>query len=122
MEPHATTVTPEVRLYPACSDRRDPAPRTARARTCETMIVPPPPHAPARLRATTARIGEMKIRNLRLQTTQGRHPDKHLILYGCQQLAVKVAESLAEGLPLDWVRVDLQRVALQGQDEDAAAM
>eukprot|EP00964_Phaeocystis_antarctica_P012810 scaffold7026_cov65-Phaeocystis_antarctica.AAC.9 len=64
----------------------------------------------------------MKIRNLRLQTTQGRHPDKHLILYGCQQLAVKVAESLAEGLPLDWVRVGLQRVALQGQDEDAAAM
>ena len=37
---------------------------------------------------------------------------------GRQQLAVKVAESL-ESLTLDWVRVGLQGVALQGQHEDA---
>ena len=40
---------------------------------------------------------------------------------GCQQLTVKAAESIVEELPLDWVCVDLQGVALQGQDEDAPA-
>ena len=44
-----------------------------------------------------------------------------LVLDGRQQLAVKAAESLAEGLTLDWVCVDLQGVALQRQDEDAPA-
>ena len=41
---------------------------------------------------------------------------------GRQQLAVKVAESVVEELLLDWVRVDLQRLALQGQNEDAPAL
>ena len=40
---------------------------------------------------------------------------------GRQQLAVKAAEAV-EDLPLDWVRVDLQDVALQGQHEDAPAL
>eukprot|EP00964_Phaeocystis_antarctica_P038456 scaffold21994_cov71-Phaeocystis_antarctica.AAC.6 len=59
-----------------------------------------------------------------LHTTQGHHRIKRIRVSasnGYQQLTVKAAESLAEELPLDWVRVDLQRVALQGQDEDAAA-
>ena len=73
---------------------------------------------------TTARIGQMKIHKLRLHATQGHHPDKHprLISDGCQQLAVKAAESFAEGLTLDWVCVDLQGVALQGHHEDAPAL
>ena len=62
---------------------------------------------------------------LPLHTTQGQRPDKCvelLVLDRRQQLAVKAAESIAEELPLDWVRVDLQGVALQGHDEDAPAM
>ena len=58
-------------------------------------------------------LRRVKIHNLRLQTTQGHHPDKHgvLIFDGCQQLAVKEAENVAEELPLDWVSVDLCRVS-----------
>ena len=65
-------------------------------------------------------------------SNQGHHPDNYLpvdgmriiIFDGCQQLTVKEAENVAEGLTLDcaWVRVDLQGVALQGQDEDAPAL
>ena len=53
-------------------------------------------------------------------SSQGHHPDNYLpvdgmriiIFDGCQQLTVKEAENVAEGLTLDWVRVDLQGVAL----------
>ena len=57
-----------------------------------------------------------------LHTTQGHHlldNSRAPVSDGRQQLAVKAAETVAEGLPLDWVRVDLQRVALQEQHEDA---
>ena len=71
-----------------------------------------------------ARIGQMKIQDLRLHTTQGHHPEIHprLILDGRQQLTVNAAEITAEGLTLEWVLVDLQGVALQGHDEDAPAL
>ena len=84
----------------------------------------PAPARPAHVLAQrSARM--IKIHNLRLQTAQGYNPDKKhgvLITDGRQQLAVKAAENVAEELPLDWVRVDLQGVALQGQDEDAPAL
>ena len=85
----------------------------------------PAPARPARVLAQqSARMGRIKIHNPRLQTAQGHHPGKrrHLISDGRQQLAVKAAESTAEGVPLDWVRVDLQGVALQGHHEDAPAL
>ena len=54
-----------------------------------------------------------------LYSNKGYHPDKIRVSFdGRQQLAVKGAEAV-EDLPLDWVRVDLQGVALQGQHEDA---
>ena len=63
-----------------------------------------------------------------LHTTQGHHlianignaraPNSD----GRQQLAVKAAGGFAEDLPLDWVHVDLQGLALQGQHEDAPAL
>ena len=54
-------------------------------------------------------------------TTQGHHLDSTRVRSdGRQKLAVKLAESLEE-LPLVWVRVDLQGVALQGQHEDSPA-
>ena len=59
-----------------------------------------------------------------LHTTQGHNrPDKARVPVsdGRQQLAVKAAESVEE-LTLAWVRVDLQRLALQGQHEDAPAL
>ena len=59
-----------------------------------------------------------------LYTTQGHNrPDKARLPVsdGRQQLAVKAAEDV-EDLPLDWVRVDLQGVALQGQHDDAPAL
>ena len=59
-----------------------------------------------------------------LHTTQGHHFVKKMRVPasdGRQQLAVKAADGIAEGVPLDWVRVDLQGVALQRQDEDAPA-
>ena len=59
-----------------------------------------------------------------LYPKQANHPDNHVIttVYdGRQQLAVKAAE-MVEELTLDWVRVDLQRLALQGQHEDAPAL
>ena len=59
-----------------------------------------------------------------LHTTQGHNrPDKVRLPVsdGRQQLAVKAAETVEE-LTLDWVRVDLQGVALQGQHEDAPAL
>ena len=50
-------------------------------------------------------------------------PDKLPAVYdGRQQLAVKAAKNVTEGLPLDRVRVDLQDVALQGQHDDAPAL
>ena len=61
-----------------------------------------------------------------LYPKQGDHPDKLLAVSdGCQQLAVKAAEAgegLLGTLLLDRVRVDLQRLALQGQHEDAPAL
>ena len=60
----------------------------------------------------------------RLHTTQGHHADEMIRVRASdrrQQLTVKAAESIAEGLTLDWVRVDLQGVALQGHHEDAPA-
>jgi len=59
-----------------------------------------------------------------LHTTQSHHvliaTQVRPVLDGRQQLAVKAAE-IVEDLPLVWVRVDLQGVALQGQHEDAPA-
>ena len=60
-----------------------------------------------------------------LHTTQGHHIVKTTRVPASdrrQQPAVKAAESLAEELPFDWVRVDLQGVALQGQDENVPAL
>ena len=51
----------------------------------------------------------------RLHTTQGHHIAETIRVRasdGRQQLTVEIAEITAEGLPLVWVRVDLQGVAL----------
>ena len=58
-----------------------------------------------------------------LHTTQSHHVLKTRLPVsdGRQQLAVKAAETV-EDVPLVWVRVDLQRLALQGQHEDAPAL
>ena len=59
-----------------------------------------------------------------LHTTQGHQLPGNArapVSDGRQQFAVKAAENFAEDLPLDWVRVDLQGLALQGQHEDAPA-
>ena len=65
-------------------------------------------------------------RYISLYPQQGDHLDKlPVVLDGRQQpsltVKLKAAESVAEDLPLDWVRVDLQRLALQGQHEYAPA-
>ena len=66
----------------------------------------------------------IKAGEKRLHTTQSQHRVNPLRMRPCywhQQLAVKAAENsvaaiaFAETLPLDWVRVDLQGVALQGE-------
>jgi hypothetical protein len=44
------------------------------------------------------------------------------LFHGCQQFSVKIAEIIAEGVPLDWVRADLQGVALQGQGDNAPTL
>ena len=62
--------------------------------------------------------------------SQGHYPDNIIRIIirvpasdRRQQLTVKAAQNVpAEELPLDWVCVDLQGVALQGHHEDAPAL
>ena len=61
----------------------------------------------------------------KLQAAQGHHLDashRLRIHYTRKQLTVEIAERFAEALPLDRMRVDLQHVALQGQDENLPAL
>ena len=64
-----------------------------------------------------------------LHTTQDHHlakstrPTRGVPASGRrQQLAVKAAESIGEDTPFNWVCVDLQNFALQGQDDNAPTL
>jgi len=100
---------------------------TDRTLACTATGSRPPCETHTRRQAETAYLSGniTHLYTRALHATQGHHLGDSTrarpISDGRQQLAVKAAETVEE-LPLDWVRVDLQRFALQGQHEDALAL